>query len=247
MNGLAPQTCEWSRRTDPIKWTEIESITVDQIAQAGDLDSVLFYMDQLATAEISEDDSHHFTTPSALNAFMILQLGADYLIQHWNELSFPDKSAVEQFQKTEHEFSLVMARATKAVADRDAQIRKLQAFIGQEEAKSGKLKALLEKGRNKVRSLGQKHRRRRRDDTDAEPGAINDTVAMRRPLSVCNENRVRPLKQAALRPGPKLRQEPKPKQASPDWSSGEVDRGSGDEDVISEADANEEADDYSDA
>jgi hypothetical protein len=124
MNVPAQQTCEWSRRTEPIKWREIESIAVHQIAQAGDLDSVLFYMDQLATAGISEDDNHYFTTPSALNGFMILQLAADYPIQRRNEMLFPDRSAAEQFQKTEHEFSLVMARAMKVIADRDAQIRK---------------------------------------------------------------------------------------------------------------------------
>jgi hypothetical protein len=44
-----------------------------------------------------------------------------------------------------------------------------------------------------------------------------------------------------------LKQESKPKPVSPDWSDGEVDHGSGDEDVISEADANEKVDDYADA
>jgi hypothetical protein len=232
----------------------MESIAVDQIAQAGDLDSVLFYTEQLATAGISEDDSHHFGTPSALNTFMILQMSADYLIQRRDELedelSFPDRSAAERFHKTEHEFGLVMARATKAVADREAQIRKLEVFIGQEGAKSRKLKALLEKGRRRLRGLRPTHRRRRRDGNDTEPGAINDTLTARRPLGICNEGRDRPLKQAAVRSGRNSRLKPKPKStrpSSPDRSDGEVADGSVDEDFLLEGDVSEEANDYSDA
>jgi chromosome segregation ATPase len=154
---------------------------VDQIARTGDLDSVLFYLDKFVTANLTEEDrSEKFGTAASVNAFTILQLGADYLRDRHQELSEelarPEQSAAEQFRRRKDEFEETRAKAFRALEDRDARIKELRQQLAKEEEKAKKLKALLHRARQKVKDRERSSPRTKikRTETDSEPGAIDD-------------------------------------------------------------------------
>jgi hypothetical protein len=154
---------------------------VDQIARTGDLDSVLFYLDKFVTANLTEEDrSEKFGTAASVNAFTILQLGADYLRDRHQELSEelarPEQSAAEQFRRRKDEFEETMGRALRAQNVRKARIEELRQQLAKEEEKAKKLKALVPRVRQKVKDHERSSRWRKikRTETDSEPGAIHD-------------------------------------------------------------------------
>ena len=179
----AKEKYAWQPRTEPMKWQIAESIDVDQIVRKGDLNSVEFYMEQFAYANIQKDDLKQFGSKGALNAFLILQLGCDYLMAQRNQA--PPPSTNEPDQKLLEQYNQNIKAASDSIMQHKAMIKKLQSQISQLKDDRAKEKAIIDKYRKKVKKMKEelKNRPSRRTTTktmtDTEPGALHDETAIK--------------------------------------------------------------------
>lgn len=70
----------WAPRTEKMKWDLAESVDVDEIVRRGDLSALKFYIETFVNSNITEEDSKKFGSKGALNLFLLMQLGVDYLL-----------------------------------------------------------------------------------------------------------------------------------------------------------------------
>ena len=185
----AKEKYAWQPRTEPMKWQLAESIDVDQIVRKGDLNSVEFYMEQFVFANLTKDDYKQFGSKGALNAFLILQLGCDYLMAQRNQAPPPptneaDQRLVEQYEKNINE-------AKKAILDHKKMIEKLQQQVKQLHADRETQDKVIKQYKNKLGKIKQKmksnstsnkHKRGNTNTktlTDTEPGALHDETALK--------------------------------------------------------------------
>jgi hypothetical protein len=155
----------------------MKALDVEQIARRGDIESVLFYMDKLTTAELGEDDDQQFGSAGARNAIFVLQLAAEYLHDKRENLktaaAAPRESLAAQFTKARAQYEHTIAAATKEIAGRDKRIGELQKRVAIEEERARRMKAALGKCRRKESEVRRK-RPARKEDSESEPGVIHD-------------------------------------------------------------------------
>lgn len=84
---LTNEKWAWAPRTERMKWDLAESIDVDEIVRRGDLNSLKFYLESFVNANITEEDSKKFGSKGALNLFLLMQLGVDYLLTQYQNYS----------------------------------------------------------------------------------------------------------------------------------------------------------------
>lgn len=179
----AKEKYAWQPRTEPMKWQLAESIDVDQIVRKGDLNSVEFYMEQFTYANIQKDDLKQFGSKGALNAFLILQLGCDYLIAQRNQA--PPPSTNEPDQKLLEQYNQNIKAASDSIMQHKAMIKKLQSQISQLKNDRTKEKAIIDKYRKKLKAMKEKLKDRpsrhtvTKTMTDTEPGALHDETAIK--------------------------------------------------------------------
>ena len=182
----AKEKYAWQPRTEPMKWQLAESIDVDQIVRKGDLNSVEFYMEQFVYANLTKDDYKQFGSKGALNAFLILQLGCDYLMAQRNQAPPPstneaDQRLVEQYEKNINE-------AKKAILEHKKMIEKLQQQVKQLHSDRETQDKVIKQYKTKLAKMKQKmksssHRPHGKTETktlaDTEPGALHDETALK--------------------------------------------------------------------
>ena len=181
----------WAQRTEKMKWGIAESIDIEQIVRRGDLASVLFYMDQFINATITKEDLKQFGSKGALNAFLILQLGADYLMAQKNRLEMELENQKPNNEQANAslvaEYNKNMEIAVKHIQKRDeriAELRKREVDLLQEREKH---KKLLQKYHKKFLSLKSKRSGKRNktqkkpnktiESDQEEPGEVTDNTA----------------------------------------------------------------------
>ena len=175
----------WAPRSEKMKWAVAESIDVEQIVRKGDLASVLFYMDQFVSANITKEDIQNFGSKGALNAFLVMQLGVDYLLNQKqkleSEVAAQQPANAEMDAKHVEQYNMMVEAATKEIQARDAKLHEYEKRFKQMHDERRKAKVLLEKYRKKFRELKGNGRRKRPvdDSLESEPGALHDETAYR--------------------------------------------------------------------
>lgn len=186
--GPTKEKYAWAPRSEKMKWAVAESIDVEQIVRKGDLTSVLFYMDQFVSANITKEDIQNFGSKGALNAFLVMQLGVDYLLNQKQRLeaeaAAQQPANAEMDAKHVEQYNMMVEAATKEIQARDAKIHEYEKRFKQMHEERRKAKALLEKYRKKFRQLkggggGGKKKRTAGDTYESEPGALHDETAYR--------------------------------------------------------------------
>lgn len=168
----------WTPRTDKMKWAVAESIDIEQIVRSGDLNSVMFYMDQFVNANITKDDIPNFGSKGALNAFLVMQLAVDYLL---NQRALQQPAMAQSDAQHIERYNKMVELATKEINARDAQIAEYNKKFKQMHDERRKAKDLLEKYRRKFKEMkgNMKKSTKQTAVEDSEPGALHDETAYR--------------------------------------------------------------------
>lgn len=172
----------FSQRTEPMKWQLAESLEVDQISRKGDLQSVLFYMEQFAFANIRDEDYKQFGSKGAMNAFLLLQLGCEYLLAQ--KAMNPPHSTNEADSQLLAQYNQNIKAATESVKSHKAKIAKLEEQNAQLREDRKKEMEVINQLREKLKRakirLGCKNKKKMgHETTDTEPGALHDQTAYR--------------------------------------------------------------------
>ena len=169
----------WVPRTERMKWDLAESIDVDEIVRRGDLNAMKFYLETFVNSNITEEDAKHFGSKGALNLFMLMQLGVDYLLTQFHNYHVnsimnqyvptpqPDNTLVNQYQQN-------METAKNAIAQRDAAIFRLRQQVTQLYDEITESKKVIRKLKKKLRYKKEylKATKKSRPKFVDEPGAI---------------------------------------------------------------------------
>lgn len=94
---LSNEKWAWAPRTQKMKWDLAESMDVDAIVRRGDLNSLKFYLESFVNVDITEEDSKKFGSKGALNLFLLMQIGIDYLLAQCQNYSL--NSIISQISK----------------------------------------------------------------------------------------------------------------------------------------------------
>jgi hypothetical protein len=163
-----------------MNWKLAEAIDIQRIWASHDLRSVLFYLKKIVNVTITKDDLANFKTRGALNAFLILQLGVDYLLSETQRMEAevardnPEPSSV--YTERIAEFNRLIEAANRAIAERDATIAEHKATLKN-------LRIANHCDRKKIRDcLGRLKAAAPPSDSESgdEPGAIADFPRKRR-------------------------------------------------------------------
>lgn len=174
----------WTPRSERMKWPVAESIDIEQIVRRGDLNSVMFYMDQFVNANITKEDVQHFGSKGALNAFLVMQLAVDYLLNQKQRLEaeIAAQQPVSAQVDAQHieKYNQMVECATKEINARDAQIAEYKKKFEQMHEERRKAKVLMEKYRRKFKEMkGGAKKASKQIIEDSEPGALHDETAYR--------------------------------------------------------------------
>jgi hypothetical protein len=115
-----------------MKWKRAEAIDIQRIWASHNLRSVLFYLKRIVNVTITKDDLANFKTRGALNAFLILQLGVDYLLAETRRMEADvarDSPQAGAHGERIAEFNGEIERANRAIAERDATIKDYRAKL----------------------------------------------------------------------------------------------------------------------
>lgn len=172
----------WEPRTGRINWGLFESIDVDEITRKGDLGAVEFYLQSLIKANITKEDASHFGSKGAINVFMLMQLGLDYLLTQVHNYSL--NTAIEKqndYQQTASQlysqYEHTLQAASQQIAERDATIARLRQNITQLRDDNESARNLIKKMKRRIAHEKQLQsfddRASRRRQTAREPGLID--------------------------------------------------------------------------
>ena len=183
-----PEVYHWEPRKDVMNWKAAEAIDVQKIVSDGDLQSVKFYMQQFVKANFTKDDYEKFGSKGALQAFLILQLGCDYLLHQNKELT------KEQSQKTQKDYQelyekheIEMNKAEQTVKECKDQITILKSQVTQLHDERRKQTEIHKKLCDKIMKLKKQLKNNPKENlppsnndkfNDSEPGAVHDKTAL---------------------------------------------------------------------
>jgi hypothetical protein len=162
-----------------MNWKTAEAIDIQRIWAAQDLRSVLFYLKKIVNVTITKDDLTHFRTRGALNAFLILQLGVDYLLTETRRMEaevardIPQTAAM--YSERIAEFNHSIEAANRTIAERDAKIREFRARLERLRAANLRDREAIHKCQRKLRDAQPAT-----DSDSDEPGAVPDAPRKRR-------------------------------------------------------------------
>jgi chromosome segregation ATPase len=132
---------------------------------------------------ITDEDLEQFGSKGSLNAFLILQLAADYLISECERLESESQTGLPTsaaaFASQIEEFNREIQSANTTIAEKDATIADLTRRIRAHHEANAKEKRLLEGYRNQLRQL-KAHHRPPPPSSGSEPGQIRDVSKGRR-------------------------------------------------------------------
>lgn len=178
----------WNQKTGKMQWGLAESIDVDNIARNGDITSALFYMDKFVNATFTKTDLEQFGSKGALNAFLILQLGAEYLLSENAKLvaelntrasqtNEADKILVAKYEEEKRKAEEINRNYVKTNGKLTEQIAELKK---QKQELVSKFKVLKKKYLN-VKSKNKKGASKQPPpvNEDSEPGALHETTDLR--------------------------------------------------------------------
>lgn len=172
----------WAPRTGRLKWDLMESIDVDEIVRKGDLGAVEFYLQSLINANITKEDAKNFGSKGALNMFMLMQLGLDYLLTQIHNYSV--NAVIDQQKQYSDTVSEVSARyeqtlmhAQQQIAERDATIVRLRQNIQQLNNDAAQAKHIVKKLKQKIKNQKEiievTKKEAKRKKIAKEPGLID--------------------------------------------------------------------------
>ena len=172
----------WAPRTGRINWGLMESIDVDEITRKGDIGAVEFYLQSLVKANITSEDATHFGSKGAINLFMLMQLGLDYLLTQVRNYSL--NTAIEKqndYQQTAaqlySQYEQTLQYAYQQINERDATIARLRQNIQQLNEDNENAQKLIKKMKRRIAHEKQlqtfDEREARRRQTPREPGLID--------------------------------------------------------------------------
>lgn len=181
----------WTQKKEKMKWGLAESIDVDQIARTGDINSVLFYLNQFMNANITKDDIKQFGTKGSLNAFLILQLGVEYLLNGYNKIKQEFEQnyyPAEEFMELANKLNSQTEDYNQALLEREKQIQILKDQKKELERRVNELKTAiqtkLEKRKKKhntdqtstLETHKHHHHSKPKNET-SEPGEMHNSTA----------------------------------------------------------------------
>ena len=180
----------WNPRTEIMKWNLAESIDVEQIVRKGDIQSIEFYISQFVNSNITKDDLKYFGSKGALNAFLILQLGVDYLLNQRNNLNStniePDPIFLEQYNNN-------IKIASESINSHKLIIEKLKEQNKKLHDDRNKQMKIIEKYRYKFNLLKKKllikKKKKSKNLNDTEPGMIHDNTEFKKLIK--NEKKIK--------------------------------------------------------
>ena len=184
-----PEVYHWEPRKDTMNWKAAEAINVQKIVSDGDLQSVKFYMQQFVKANFTKEDYSQFGSKGALQAFLILQLGCDYLLHQNKDLSKEQsQNAQKDYQELYEKHEIEMAKAEQTVKECKDQITILKGQVAQLHDERRKQTEIHKKLCQKIMKLKKqlKHSPEEKDTQsktkkgqyeDTEPGVIHDKTA----------------------------------------------------------------------
>lgn len=152
----------WQNRTERLKWPVAESLEVDQIARKCDLTSALFYTKQFSEARVDDSDLENFGSKGALNAFRILQLGAEYLMKQVKQ-PVPQPPVMVPSEQ----YNRMMETATKEIQARDMRIHEYEEAFKQMQEELRQAETLIQKYKRKLKDA---------KESDSEPGIVIDDI-----------------------------------------------------------------------
>ena len=161
------ETYKWRPRRERMKWPLAESIEVDKIVRKCDLSTVLFYTKQFTEANVGPADEEQFGSAGALNAFRILQLGAEYLME---QIETPPPEPEPMVPNEVYDRMMETARVE--IQARDVRILEYEERFKQMREEQRQAQILLEKYKKKLHALKASGAM----SSDEEPGVIQDNV-----------------------------------------------------------------------
>lgn len=179
---LVNEKWAWAPRSEKMKWDLAESIEVEEIVRRGDLSALKFYIESFVNANITEEDSKKFGSKGALNVFLLMQLGVDYLLKQCHNFSinaimsqFTNPPQVDNSQTLLAQ-SQQIAEMKSEIESRDVEIikyrqqnAKLYDDISKLKKKNSKLKSQL---RNEQFLLETTRKKKKVHRHNHEPGMI---------------------------------------------------------------------------
>lgn len=133
----------------------MDSIDVDEIVRKGDIGSVEFYLQSLINANITKEDASRFGSKGALNMFMLMQLGLDYLLTQMHNYSLNStldrqRQCSQALSELSAQYEHTLMQAQQQIAERDATITRLKQNIQQLHSDNAKAKHLVKKLKQKI-------------------------------------------------------------------------------------------------
>lgn len=147
LNAANNERYVWSQKKEKIPWGIAESIEPDQIVRKGDLKSVLFYMEKFMNVNITKEDAKKFGTKGALNAFLILQLGVEYL---FSELNKPKDE--QEIIDLRNQYNEEIDKYNEELQKREYQIKKLKEQVDTLKDRMKKIKNARDERGNKKKN-----------------------------------------------------------------------------------------------
>jgi hypothetical protein len=157
-----------------MNWKTAEAIDIQQIWASHDLRSVLFYLKKIVNVTITKDDLANFKTRGALNAFLILQLGVDYLLSETRrmeaEVGRDSPQTTSGYVKQIAEFNRQIDDANREIARHDATIREYNKKLNAIRDANRRNKAMIRECQARLQAAEPAGD----GDSDDEPGAVPD-------------------------------------------------------------------------
>lgn len=185
-DGLYDARWVWIPRTEKMKWELAESIDVDEIVRNGDINSLKFYLDSFVNANITEEDSKKFGSKGALNIFLLMQLGVDYLSTQFHNYTINYMNMKQYSQTTQINTNILYQQQQEIekykamINEKDSTICQLKHQMGnlyeQQSDLKKEIKKLHQKIRNsegfKEKTMRKTQKPRLRNTLSLEPGQM---------------------------------------------------------------------------
>lgn len=155
----------WAKRSEKMKWELAASIDVPQLVRTGDIESVLFYMQQFVNANVTNEDAKkYFKGPAGVNAYLILQLATDYLLKQV-------QISEQKYNELVSKYNEMSQTANEIIDSRTAKVKQLTAQIEREQKQ---YKAFFEKSKAKIQALKGHKKSHKKADRNPIPKPSHD-------------------------------------------------------------------------
>lgn len=159
----------WAQKKDKMPWGIAESLDPGEFVRRGDLRSVLFYMNQFMNATITKEDLKKFGSKGALNAFLILQLGTEYLLNEYNRLEHEIEEEMPANEQTNID---LVNKYNEKIDVFNAELRKREDLIAKYKKQNEELKNRVKQMKDALSAKEKK--RNKHNSTTITPAHLHE-------------------------------------------------------------------------